>query len=43
MNILYHFVLSAPARALRLQLCEYGIAFQMQDRLPWQRDEAFWR
>lgn len=41
MNILYHFVLSAPARALRLQLSEYGIAFQLQDRLPWQRDEAF--
>lgn len=41
MNLLHHFVLSAPSRALRLQMAEYKIEFQLQDKLPWQRDEAF--
>jgi len=41
MNLLHHFVLSAPSRALRLQMAEYKMEFQLQDKLPWQRDESF--
>lgn len=41
MALLYHFALSAQSRALRLQLSEYGIEFQMQDKVPWERDEGF--
>lgn len=41
MALLYQFALSAPSRALRLQMAEYGIEFQMQDKMPWQRDEGF--